>query len=79
MKDYFREFIIPQAGQALPNPANVASSLAGYLNGGVESTTPIKTHLIWALVAGGSVCLTWKISEFWTKYKLIRDKTSITL
>lgn len=40
-----------------------------------ETKTPIKTHVLWALVTGGVGLLSWKGSQFLTKYKMLKEKS----
>jgi len=66
MQDYFSEFII--------NPVADIQTSANTL--GETKPSSIKTHLVWALVTGGGILLSWKASEKYTEYKMASVKKS---
>jgi len=61
MRDYFGEFL-------LNTPTR------NFAGGTVVTNLPIKTHLIWALVASSGIFLSWKASELYNQYKFMTKK-----
>lgn len=64
MKDYFRPFIVERAREA-------TSAL-----GMAQDSDKIKTHLMWALTAGGIGYVCFKGGQWYSTYKLVKKKMS---
>jgi len=62
MKDYFRPFLVQKNLAELDN-LNTSDTINKY-----------KTHVIWALAAGGVGFVCWKSGQWYATYKLLKKK-----
>jgi len=58
MQDYFRPFLLNKKTQSL----------------GEGDPSTLKTHLMWALLLGGTAIVSWKASGWYSQYALLKEK-----
>lgn len=73
MKDHFGEFIMPSGRRGFAGVSR--GTLGNTPTVTAEQKTPLKTHLLWGLLAGGTGYACWKISEWRTSLRLLEQQT----
>jgi hypothetical protein len=67
MRDYFRPFLLKQNNLA-------GNILAGSNLADTATFDKFKTHVIWALAAGGIGFACWKAGQWHSTYQLVKKK-----
>lgn len=66
MKDYFAEFLM--------NPASTATTHTTVGNLSNTSSTPIKHHILWAIVATAIGLTSWKVSQWVASHRFLTNQ-----